>query len=82
MMVTMSRLHRDFQRAIFTFTHAYTVKEQNNYFMVKEAFGHMHETMQSSRGQTDRIKCAHMEEERRCTRPREVLRNNSAESIL
>ena len=30
---------------------------------MKEAFGHMHETMQRSRGLADRINCPHVEGE-------------------
>ena len=48
--------------------------------MDKEAVEQMHETMQSSGRLTDRVNCPHVEKERRCTRPREVQRNNSAES--
>ena len=49
--------------------------------MDKEAVEHMHETMQQSSGRlADRVNCPHVEKERRCTRPREVQRNNSAES--
>ncbi len=48
--------------------------------MDKEAVEHMHETMQSAGRLADRVDCPHMEKERRCTRPREVQRNNSAES--
>ena len=40
----------------------------------------MHETMQSAGRLADRVNCPHMEKERRCTRPREVQRNNSSES--
>ena len=48
--------------------------------MDKEAVEQMHETMQRSGRLADRVNCPHMEKERRCTRPREVKRNNSAES--
>ena len=48
--------------------------------MDKEAVEHMPETMQSSGRLADRVTCPHMEKERRCTIPREVQRNNSAES--
>ena len=47
--------------------------------MDKEAVEHMHETMQSAGSLANRVNCPHMETERRCTRPREVQRNNSAE---
>ena len=50
--------------------------------MDKETVEHMHETMSSSGRLADRIICPHMEKERRCTRPREVQRNNSAGSIM
>ena len=46
----------------------------------KRLLNHMHETMQSSGKLADMVNCPHMEKERRCTRPREVQRNNSAES--
>ena len=48
--------------------------------MDKAAVEHMHETMQSAGRLTNRVNCPHMETESRCTRPREVQRNNSAES--
>ena len=48
--------------------------------MDKEAVEHMHESMQSAGRLANRVNCPHVETERRCTRPREVLRNNSAES--
>ncbi len=48
--------------------------------MDKEAVEHMHETIQSSGRLADRVNCPHVEKERRCTIPREVQRNNSAES--
>ena len=38
------------------------------------------ETMQSAGRLVDMVNCPHMEKERRCTRPREIQRNNSAES--
>ena len=44
--------------------------------MDKEAFEHM----QRSGRLADRVNCPHMEKERRCTRPREGQRNNSAAS--
>ena len=48
--------------------------------MDKEAVECVHETMQSAGRLADRVNCPHMEKERRCTRPREVQRNNSSES--
>ena len=48
--------------------------------MDKEAVEHMHETMQRAGRLANRVNCPHMETLRRCTRPREVQRNNSAES--
>ena len=48
--------------------------------MDKEAVEHMHETMQRSGRLADWVNFLHMEKERRGTRPREVQRNNSAES--
>ena len=48
--------------------------------MDKEDVEHMHEAMQSAGRLTDRVNCPHMEKVRRCTRPREVQRNNYAES--
>ena len=48
--------------------------------MDKEAVECVHETMQSAGRLADRVNCPHMEKERRCTRPREVQRNNSYES--
>ena len=40
----------------------------------------MHETVQSNRRRVDRVNCPRMEKKRRCTRPREIQMNNSAES--
>ena len=48
--------------------------------MDKEYVEHVHETMQSAGRLADRVNCPHMEKEMRCKRPREVQRNNSAES--
>ena len=51
--------------------------------MDKEAVGtrtYMYEPMQSAGRLADTVNCPHKEKERRCTRPREVQRNNSAES--
>ena len=48
--------------------------------MDKAAVEHMNETMQIAGRLANRVNCPHMETERRCTRPREVQRNNSAES--
>ena len=48
--------------------------------MDKEAVEHMHVTMQTAGRLANRVNRPHMETERRCTRPREVQRNNSAES--
>ena len=48
--------------------------------MDKEAVEHTHESMQSAGRLANRVNCPHMVTERRCTRPREVQRNNSAES--
>ena len=40
----------------------------------------MHETMLSSGRLAHRVNCPHVEKERRCTRPREVQSDNSADS--
>ena len=48
--------------------------------MDKEAVEHMHETMQRAGRVYNRVNCPYMKMERRCTRPMEVQRNNSAES--
>ena len=48
--------------------------------MDKEAVERMHEITQSAGRLADRVNCPRMEKEMRCTRPREVQRNNSAES--
>ena len=40
----------------------------------------IHETMQSAVTLVDRVNCPHMEKKWRCTRPREVQWNDSAES--
>ena len=48
--------------------------------MDKKDVERMHETMQSVIRLANRVNCLPMETERRCTRPREVQRNNSAES--
>ena len=48
--------------------------------MDKETVENMHETIKNAGRLVDRVNCPHMENERRCTRPREVQRNNSAES--
>ena len=48
--------------------------------MDKGAVEHILETMQSAGRLVDMVNCPHMEKERRCTRPREIQRNNSAES--
>ena len=50
------------------------------YIGARLAVEHMPETMQSAGRLADRVNCPHVEKERRCTRPREVQRNNSAES--
>ena len=48
--------------------------------MDKEVVERMHETMQCTGRLVDRANSPHIEKESRCTIPREVQRNNSAES--